>query len=277
LPASSFSPHEVDSFYEANGIRKESFTLNVVAEEEIEKLLKSLNVHKSTGCDSISARFLKAFDTVDHDILLCKLKSIGLDNNSVNWFQSYLTDRKQYVEINGTASGFADVTCGVLQGSILGPLLFLVYVHDMQTCISKECELLLYADDSVLVTSSKNIEQINNILSSQLKSVQDWLVKNKLSLHLGKTQSIVFGSKQKLNVESRLKVECDGSVVRSECSVKYLGVSIDQDMSGYTMANSVIAKINKGLKMLYRKQEYFGFRDRKMLCSTYLQAFFNYG
>ena len=124
------------------------------------------------------------------------------------------------------------------------------------------------------VTSSRNIDQINTILSSQLKSVQKWLVKNKLSLHLGKPESIIFGTKRKLNVESKLKIECNGNVVKCERRVKYLGVSTAQDMSGCTMANSVIAKINTGLKVLYRKKEYFVFCDRQMLCSTLVQSFF---
>ena len=80
-----------------------------------------------------------------------------------------------------------------------------------------------------------------------LKCVQDWLIINKLSLYLGKTESIVFGTKRKLNIHSELKVECNDIVVKSE-KVKYLGATIDQDMSGYTMGSSVIANVNKHLK-----------------------------
>ena len=83
------------------------------------------------------------------------------------------------------------ITCGVPQGSILGPVLFLLYINDMPAAV--KCKLLLYVDDSVLLTSGKDIAEIEATLSSELKSVNDWLIDNKLSLHLGKTQSIVFG------------------------------------------------------------------------------------
>jgi retron-type reverse transcriptase len=90
----------------------------------------------------------KAFDTVDHDILQTKLCAIGANNNAVNWFSSYLSDRKQFVQVNGTLSSRESVTCGVPQGSILGPLLFTLYVNDMSNAVN--CELCLYADDSML-------------------------------------------------------------------------------------------------------------------------------
>merc|ERR1711911_358890 len=89
----------------------------------------------------------KAFDTVDHDILINKLRAIGV--SSVFWFRSYLSDRKQCVEVNGTRSEFLPINCGVPQGSILGPQLFLIYVNDMVTSV--DCRLSLYADDSALL------------------------------------------------------------------------------------------------------------------------------
>ena len=95
----------------------------------------------------------KAFDTVDHCILINKLQALGFDTCSREWFRSYLTNRKQLVDIGGTLSPLQNVTCGVPQGSILGPLLFLVYVNDM--CSAVNCKLLLYADDSALIVPGK--------------------------------------------------------------------------------------------------------------------------
>ena len=137
----------------------------------------------------------KAFDTVDHSILLQKLDTMGFDASSASWFRSYLSGRFQAVDINGIISSFQKVNCGVPQGSILGPLLFLLYVNDMQGAVT--CTLLLYADDSALVISGKNLVTIERQLSLQLESVSDWLVDNRLSLHLGKTESILFGTKKK--------------------------------------------------------------------------------
>ena len=97
----------------------------------------------------------KAFYTVNHNIMLQKLEAIGLHKSAIVWFKSYLCERQQSVEINETISKPMTVTCGVPQGSILGPLLFLIYIHDISTAV--HCKLLLYADDSALLVSGKNI------------------------------------------------------------------------------------------------------------------------
>ena len=138
----------------------------------------------------------KAFDTVDHEILCQKLSVMGVV--SVEWFRSYLSDRTQMVNVNNTSSDFQKITCGVPQGSILGPLLFLCYVNDMSMSISGECKLMLYADDSAILYSHKDPRVISERLGQELESCSKWLVDNKLSLHLGKTESILFGSKRKL-------------------------------------------------------------------------------
>ena len=96
----------------------------------------------------------KAFDTVDHDILCNKLQAMGVHSDSVKWFKSYLSDRQQIVSVNQVESKPMNISCGVPQGSILGPLLFLCYVNDMSSSVN--CNLLLYADDSALFTSGKN-------------------------------------------------------------------------------------------------------------------------
>ena len=96
--------------------------------------------------------FQKAFDTVNHDMLLFKLKAIGFKYDVIKWMSSYLTGREQMVNVNGVESDPASITCGVPQGSILGPLLFLLYVNDMKAAVN--CELLLYADNSALLVSA---------------------------------------------------------------------------------------------------------------------------
>ena len=104
----------------------------------------------------------------------------------------YLGGRSQVVDVKGTISQPKEIDCGVPQGSILGPLLFLIYVNDMQAAV--KCKLLLYADDSALLVSGKDVNEIQKVLSDELNSVCEWLVDNKLSIHLGKTESILFGS-----------------------------------------------------------------------------------
>ena len=216
----------------------------------------------------------KAFDTVDHAILLMKLYSSGLGQDMLRWFKSYLSDRRQLVDVSGTFSSTANISCGVPQGSILGPLLFLVYVNDMSAVVQNK--LLLYADDSAILVSGKDIPTVEKALSEDLLSVSHWLVDNKLSLHLGKTESIVFGSKQKLRSQSSLNITCNGTPITSTSSVKYLGVTIDQHLSFNSMAESVIKKANARLKFLYRKKDYLTQHTKRLLVLSLVQCHFDY-
>ncbi len=216
----------------------------------------------------------KAFDTVNHSILLEKLKAMGLE--SVEWFRSYLSDRTQVVNIGKITSDPLNVTCGVPQGSLLGPLLFLCYINDMELSVDPDCKLLLYADDSAILFSHKDPDVIAQKLGSVLGSCKRWLVDNKLSLHLGKTECVIFGSKRRLNKVSNFKVECAGHTITAQKSVKYLGIEIDQYVSGEEIANSILRKANGRLKFLYRKGAYLNQHCRKLLCSALIQCLFDY-
>ena len=116
----------------------------------------------------------KAFDTVNHKILISKLRAIGVSQAAVNWFASYLGGRVQAVEISVVFSEFRSVTCGVPQGSILGLFLFLIYVNNMKAAV--KCKLLLYADDSALLASSSDVSEIEDVLSRELESVSELMV-----------------------------------------------------------------------------------------------------
>ena len=233
------------------------------------------NMDKGLYTGALLLDLQKAFDTVNHSILLSKFQAMGMNKSTVTWFKSYLSQRKQFVDISGTRSPEGVISCGVPQGSILGPLMFLVYVNDMNSATS--CKLFLYADDSVLVTTGKDLTEIERTLSSELQNIQVWLEINKLSLHLGKTESIVFGSKQKLKRGAKIQVKCKDTTIVNKDKIKYLGITLDQDMSGVSQGNSVIQKINGNLKFLYRKCFFLSQREKKMVCSALLQASFDYG
>ena len=136
---------------------------------------------KGLYIDMVLLDLQKAIDTVDHYICN-KLKLMGV--KSTKWFESYLVNRSQLVNFGQTCSDSAAVTCGVPQGSILGPLLFLCYVNDMVIGIGPDCKLLVYADDSKILFSHSVPDQIANNLGIVLESRLDRLVDNKLSLHL---------------------------------------------------------------------------------------------
>ena len=175
---------------------------------------------------------------------------------------------------NDTTSEPGIVNCGVPQGSILGPLLFLCYVNDMP--MSVKCKLLLYADDSTLIISGSDPKVIADTLSFELNSCRQWLIDNKLSLHLGKTESILFGSKRKLRKVTSFEVKCNNEVIKNVNSVKYLGLQIDNDLAGDNIVKGIIKKANSRLKFLYRHKDMLSFNCKKTLCSALIQCHFDY-
>ena len=137
----------------------------------------------------------KAFDTIDHEIFLDKVVCLGFSDSSISWFKSYLQNQSFLVNIGKEYSNPCILSCGVPQGSILGPLIFLLYMNDMAQAV--DCDLLLYADDSCLIFRDKDGEKIDTTLNRIFNSFCNWLLENKLSIHFGedKTKSILFGRK----------------------------------------------------------------------------------
>jgi len=132
----------------------------------------------------------KAFDCCDHSILLSKLEKYGIRDSELLWFKSYLSDRRQFVSINDKTSLLTTVLLGVPQGSILGPLLFLLYINDLP--LASELFSLLFADDTTLLASSDSVESLNNFVNVEFKKVCDFFRINKLMLHPDKTKILFF-------------------------------------------------------------------------------------
>ena len=225
---------------------------------------------KMVGMVMIDLR--KAFDTVDGDILINKLSAMGV--TSLDWFRSYLFDREQCTQVDGNQSSFSQVTCGVPQGSILGPTLFLCYVNDMSSCLN--CRLSLYADDSALIYSGNNATEIANFLSNELSSCKLWLIDNRLSLHVGKTESILFGTKRKIKVAGEFSVRCDGEAVQRVTSLVYLGVKLDQFLSFDEYVTGVCDAANNRLSFLHRYSGLLDFQTRKLICTSLVLSKLSY-
>lgn len=215
----------------------------------------------------------KAFDTVDHHISCEKLRAMSVE--SVGWFYSYLSGRSQIVKINEHCSETRNISRGVPQRSILGPLLFLCYINDMN--ISVSCKLLLHADDSILIVPHKDVDVIKNRLGKELESCNNWMINNKLSLHLGKTEIMFVGSKAKLkkNLDD-FNITCLGQEIKGVKSVKYLGVHLDQCVSGELNYIKIIKRINPRLKFMYRQAKDLDEKIKKTLCSALIQPHFDY-
>ena len=218
----------------------------------------------------------KAFDTIDHKILLNKMEFIGFSASSIQWFKSYLENRTFSVQVEDSLSTPGILACGVPQGSILGPLLFLLYVNDMSQAVS--CDLLLYADDSCLVFEGKEIQEIETRLNEDFNTLCDWFVDNKLSIHFGedKTKSILFGSKRKLKNLREMDIAHGDIKIKQHSQVVYLGCILDQRLSGNAMGLKAIGKINGKLKFLYRKQSFLSPYLKRLLCNSLIQPHFDF-
>ena len=170
----------------------------------------------------------KAFDTIDHNILLYKLEHYGLRGIVLEWFKNYLSNRKQFVSYNSCNSELKDIVCGVPQGSILGPLLFILYVNDI-TNTSDVLEFILFADDTTILYSHPNIENQINRINEELKEVTNWFKANKLSVNASTTNYMILGTPRMVSNMDELNVNVilDSTALEKVKHTKFLGVLID--------------------------------------------------
>ena len=149
------------------------------------------NIEKKLVTAGIFIDLKKAFDTVNHEILLKKLENYGVRGITETWIKSYLSNRKQYTDIDGTKSKEHEVICGVPQGSVLGPKLFLTYLNDI-TNASNLLKFILFADDTTILCSHANIQELEKTLNHELSKLNNWFSANKLSLNVAKTNNTIF-------------------------------------------------------------------------------------
>ena len=206
-----------------------------------DKILKGFDEGLLTGMIAIDLP--KAFDKIDHEILLSKMPLLGFPNNTIEWFCSYLSNRTFHVSLNSHVSCAGKIICGVPQGSILGPLLFLLYINDMPQAV--ETDLFLYADDTGLVFQHKDINKMNEQLNKDFHNICLWFIDNKLSIHFGedKTKYILFASKQKMKRAGKLEISFSNIEVKQYSSLTYSGCILDNTLSGEAMATKTIKKL----------------------------------
>ena len=190
--------------------------------DSVRRLVDSGNIVFSLFID-----FTKAFDTVDHDILLNKLNFYGIRGHAHKFFTSYLSGRSQFLLANGVESTVQSITCGVPQGSVLGPILFLVYINDLHRCVDN-CEIRMFADDTSLTVHHKNPTELKIIATNKIKCLLDWCTNNKVTINFDKTNFILFHAKNKSIPAEFNQILVRGSTIKRVSSVKYLGVYIDE-------------------------------------------------
>jgi hypothetical protein len=216
--------------------------------------------------------FSKAFDTVDHNILLDKLDHYGIRGLANSWFKSYLTNRHQYVSYDNVSSTYEVVTCGVPQGSVLGPLLFLLYINDI-ALVSEKLFSILFADDSNMFISGKYLEPMIDTLNFELSKIVTWLNANKLSLNVEKSHYIVFARQ---NVTCHKSIVINNQVVERVLHTKFLGVIIDYKLSWSNHINYIKSKIAKGTGIIYKARKVLNINTLITLYYSFIFPYLTY-
>ena len=244
-------------------------------------ILKAIDDSKFTSL--VLLDFAKAFDTVNHSLLLAKLHAIGVDELSVNWFRCYLTGRKQCVRTGDNTSSYLDVISGVPQGSILGPLLFSIFINDLPECV-KTCNPHLFADD---VQTTKTFSPINasvalSELNDDLDNINKWSCDNGLSLNVDKCQHIIIGSQQLFRNHPISEISHYNSVsinnynLKTYQQVKNLGVIFDQHLSWDAHLNSQCRIALQRLRYLSKFKNFLSKNTKRKLTSSLILPLLDY-
>ena len=218
--------------------------------------------------------FSKAFDTVNHDILYDKLQSYGIRGIALDWIKDYLSNRQQYVNVNGSCSEKQYIKCGVPQGSVLGPLLFLLYINDIVNVSPLLCPIL-FADDTNALITGKNLDSMADALNVELSKITVWLNSNKLSLNVKKTHFMVFASKGKCcKLNNPIKIGTE--TIQQVGHTKFLGVIIDNKLNWSCHMAHIKNKMSKGIGIICKARKNLNEETLTTLYYSFIYPYINY-
>jgi hypothetical protein len=244
--------------------------------EIVEFIHKQRDQGKVIGLASLDLS--KAFDSINHALLLEKLRKLGLGENVVTWCKSYLENRRQKTKFKKYMSDEHKVTSGVPQGSILGPILFICFTNDMASVFT-DCKVLSYADDTQLIVSGTSKKQVITKLEKLIKTAQTWYTENSLKNNAGKTE-ILFIGKAKANnqIPTYIEVLEDGKVKKLEPSqhIKVLGICIDDQLNWDQQIQKVRKTVNNCIRNLHRINKLIPLKHRVLLYNSLVAPHYNY-
>ena len=240
----------------------------------LDRMYKAMDAGKVGGVVFLDLK--KAFDTVNHTILLRKLSSIGVSDESKNWFRSYLTDRSQRTKVGSKLSDSKCISHEVPQGSILGPLLFLIYINDLCDVVEL-CGTSMYADDTAVFYFGNDVEEVQLSLQHDLQSISYWMYQNRLSLNVKKTKMMIVGSCQKLRNIDVFNVSLNGERVERVEKFKYLGLILDRHLCFDLHVDYIVDKTTAKLGVLYKTRWLFDMETARMLYCSLIVPHFDLG
>lgn len=244
------------------GFRKGKSTLDALDNliRQIHSSFENKTIAQATFCD-----LSKAFDCVEKEILIKKLEYYGFTNSSSKFFRSYLTNRRQVVQVNGEWSNEVKVRWGVPQGTVLGPLLFLIYINDLPFSI--DSKTILYADDTTFINISKDTSDLDSLTSETLIAASDWFYSNGFLLNEDKTKNIIFSLKRKSNTLP----------INFTDTIKFLGLTVDDHLTWNSHIDYLSIRLSRVVYLLKRLQSVVPENYIKTAYYSYFQSIFRYG
>ena len=236
------------------------------------------NFDKGNAVCAVFLDLSKAFDSVDRNILLKKLEFYGIRGNMHLLISSYLDDRKQFVSFGGYESTCEKIEVGVPQGSVLGPLLFVIHINDLQNNTS--LRVLNFADDTMLYKTFTKTTYLNDSknFNTELTKVSDWLMVNRLKLNLNKTRSMILHqSKNNFWKNIDLNVKIGKTDIKKTNNYKYLGINIDKNLNWSEQIETIKTKLQKTLGVLYKTRHFLNEKALYLLFNSLLMSNIRYG
>ena len=233
-------------------------------------------IDKGDVIGTLFVDFRKAFDLVDHSILLEKLSLYRLNPITLKWFKSYLSSRQQAISCDTGLTEFSHVISGVPQGSILGPTLFLLFINDLPIFLN-HCFADFFADDATFHTHNKNIDTVENHIVDDFGKTKQWSKRNNLPINYSKTTCMAAGTKKRLALSRKLEIKVDGICIENVSKQKLMGIYIDENLNWSAHIDYLCSNISSKISLLRQLSQYVPQHVQKLFYQSYIMPLIDYG